>query len=46
MKSKNIKRLENYPDILSLEDVRSILDVRTKLLQAIWTTSTATTIWF
>ena len=30
MKSKNIKRLENYPDILSLEDVRSILDVRTK----------------
>ena len=30
MKSKNIKRLDNYPDILSLEDVRSILDVRTK----------------
>ena len=30
IKSKNIKRLENYPDILSLEDVRSILDVRTK----------------
>lgn len=28
MKSKNIKRLENYPDILSLEDVRSILDVK------------------
>ena len=31
MKSKNIKRLENYPDILSLEDVRSILDVREPL---------------
>jgi len=30
MKSKNIKRLENYPDILSLEDVRSILDVERK----------------
>ena len=30
LKSKNIKRLDNYPDILSLEDVRSILDVRTK----------------
>ena len=30
MKSKNIKRLDNYPDILSLEDVRSILNVRTK----------------
>lgn len=25
MKSKNIKRLENYPDILSLEDVRLLL---------------------
>ena len=36
MKSKNIKRLENYPDILSLEDVRSILDVRTKKTAARW----------
>ena len=30
MKSKNIKRLENYPDILSLEDVRSILGLIVK----------------
>ena len=36
MKSKNIKRLDNYPDILSLEDVRSILDVRTKKTAARW----------
>lgn len=36
MKSKNIKRLENYPDILSLEDVRSILNVRTKKTAARW----------
>ena len=27
---------ENYPDILSLEDVRSILDVRTKKTAARW----------
>lgn len=36
MKSKNIKRLDNYPDILSLEDVRSILNVRTKKTAARW----------
>ena len=36
MKLKNIKRLDNYPDILSLEDVRSILNVRTKKTAARW----------
>ena len=36
MKLKNIKRLDNYPDILSLEDVRSILNVRTKKRAARW----------
>ena len=36
LKSKNIKRLDNYPDILSLEDVRSILNVRTKKTAARW----------